>query len=245
MTSCQVTSRVVQAYIAVQIFVERCLMNLETTLWGTSTKGVVVDLTQDDTWNQWEWMKRYRVWEANREVFLYPENWLIESQRPSRTEIYQKLEQEVHQGQSTADYLETVVLNYIDRLDGISHLLVTGTCEDPVTGNIYVVARTLADPPAFYMRTYSSGQWAGWTQIPLDVKAHQAIPSIYRGRVCLFWLEMKAPNEPQQDTPRAAGFELQSTEPEGGSVHGDRGEFQRVSQRELVAGAIGEGQAVR
>ena len=37
MTSCQVTSRVVQAYIAVQIFVERCLMNLEAPT-------VVVDL---------------------------------------------------------------------------------------------------------------------------------------------------------------------------------------------------------
>ena len=124
MSSCQVTSRVVQAYIAVQIFVERCLMNLEAP-------QVVVDLTQDDTWNQWEWMSRYRIWEANREVFLYPENWLIESQRPNRTEIYQTLEQEVRQGDSTADYLETVVLNYIDRLDGLAHLLVTGTCEDP------------------------------------------------------------------------------------------------------------------
>ena len=40
MTSCQVTSRIVQAYIAVQIFVERCLMNLEAP-------KVVVDLTQE------------------------------------------------------------------------------------------------------------------------------------------------------------------------------------------------------
>jgi SpoVK/Ycf46/Vps4 family AAA+-type ATPase len=24
----------------------------------------------------WEWSKRYRVWEANRKEFLYPENWL-------------------------------------------------------------------------------------------------------------------------------------------------------------------------
>ena len=37
MSSCQVTSRVVQAYIAVQIFVERCLMNLEAP-------EVIVDL---------------------------------------------------------------------------------------------------------------------------------------------------------------------------------------------------------
>jgi hypothetical protein len=198
MTSCQVTSRIVQAYIAVQIFVERCLMNLEAP-------AVVVDLTKDDTWNQWEWMKRYRVWEANREVFLYPENWLIESQRPNRTEIYQKFEQDVRQGQSTADYFETVVLNYIDRLDGLAHLLVTGTCEDPASGSIYVVARSLADPPVFYLRSYISGAWTGWTQIPLDIKAHQVVPAFYRGRVCLFWPDVKVANEPQQKLPPPMG----------------------------------------
>ncbi len=195
MTSCQVTSRVVQAYIAVQIFVERCLMNLEAP-------QVVVDLGADDTWKQWQWMKRYRVWEANREVFLYPENWLIESQRPDRTEIYQKLEQEVRQGQSTTDYLETVVLNYIDRLDGLAHLLVTGTCED-TDGSIYVVARTLADPPVFYLRTFMNGAWSGWNQIPLNIKAHQVVPALYRGRICLFWLDVKVSNEPQQSLPVA------------------------------------------
>jgi len=203
MSSCQLTSRVVQAYIAVQIFVERCLMNLETTMWNSSAKGVVVDLSADDTWNQWEWMQRYRIWEANREVFLYPENWLIESQRPNRTETYETFEQEVHQGDSTADYLETVVLNYIDRLDGLSHLLVTGTCQDPATGTIYVVARTVTDPPTFYSRSYTDGAWSGWAQIPLDIKAHQAIPAVYRGRECVFWIEVKAQNEPLQSNPPA------------------------------------------
>jgi len=197
MSSCMQTSRVVQAYIAVQIFVERCLMNLEPK--------VVVDLTQDDTWNQWEWMSRYRIWEANREVFLYPENWLIESQRPNRTEIYQTFEQQVRQGQSTADYLETVVLNYIDGLDGLAHLRVTGTCEAPATSTtpetIYVVARTLADPPVFYLRSYANNAWSGWTQIPLDIKAYHAVPAMYRGRLCLFWLDVKVSNEPQQQLP--------------------------------------------
>jgi len=46
------------------------------------------------------------------------ENWLIESERPNRTEIYQKFEQEVRGGEATTDYLETVVLNYIDRMTG-------------------------------------------------------------------------------------------------------------------------------
>ena len=190
MTSCQLTSRVVQAYIALQIFVERCLMNLEAPA-----------VVADNSWSQWEWMSRYRIWEANREVFLYPENWLIESQRPDRTEIYQKLEQEVHQGQSTTDYLETVVLNYIDRLDGVAHLQVTGTCEDPATGTIHVVARTLADPPVYYHRSYVNGAWTGWAQIPLDIKAPQAVPALYRDELCLFWLDVKVSNEPQQSLP--------------------------------------------
>jgi hypothetical protein len=26
--------------------------------------------------SEWEWLKRYRVWDANRKIFLYPENWI-------------------------------------------------------------------------------------------------------------------------------------------------------------------------
>lgn len=196
MSSCEVTTRVIQAYAAVQLFVERCLMGLEEP-------NVVVDLSKDDTWTQWQWMKRYRIWQANREVFLYPENWLVESQRPNRTENFQKLEQEVHQNDNTLDNLEAVVLNYIERLDEIAHLLVTGTCLDPATGVIYVVARTQADPPRFYLRSLADGAWTGWQQIPLDIKAHQAVPAIYRGRLCLFWQDVKVSNEPHQPLPAA------------------------------------------
>ena len=36
----------------------------------------------------WEWRRNYRVWEANRKVFLYPENWLEPEERlPSRTQF--------------------------------------------------------------------------------------------------------------------------------------------------------------
>ena len=26
--------------------------------------------------DRWEWVKRYRIWDADRKIFLYPENWL-------------------------------------------------------------------------------------------------------------------------------------------------------------------------
>ena len=32
----------------------------------------------------WNWRKNYRVWEANRKVFAYPENWTEPDLRPSR-----------------------------------------------------------------------------------------------------------------------------------------------------------------
>src|SRR6266566_1248895 len=191
MSSCEVTTRVVQAYMAVQIFVERCRMNLEAP-------SVQID-PLDDAWGWWRWMKRYRIWQAAREVFLYPENWLVESQRLNRTEIFQKLEQEVHQNERTADYFETVALKYVDRLDEIAHLLVTGTCSDPVTGAIHVVARTITEPPRFYHRSFVDGAWTGWHQIPIDIKAHQVVPAMFRRRLCLFWPDVQLSSEPHQN----------------------------------------------
>ena len=108
----------------------------------------------------------------------------------------------MHQGQATADHLETVVLNYIDRLDGVAHLVVTGTCQDPASGAIHVVARSPVDPPAYYLRSFSDNAWTGWTEIPLGIKPLHAIPAVYRGRVCLFWLDVKLANEPQQQVPK-------------------------------------------
>ena len=37
---------------------------------------------------EWDWHKRYRVWDANRKIFLYPENWIEPELRlPTRFRI--------------------------------------------------------------------------------------------------------------------------------------------------------------
>jgi hypothetical protein len=63
MSPCQLTSRIKLAISSVQLFVQRCLLHLEA--------DVALD---DEAAREWKWMKSYRVWEANRKVFLYPEN---------------------------------------------------------------------------------------------------------------------------------------------------------------------------
>jgi hypothetical protein len=35
---------------------------------------------------EWEWMKNYRVWKANRKVFLYPENWVEPEPRDDKSD---------------------------------------------------------------------------------------------------------------------------------------------------------------
>ena len=197
MSSCMDTSRVVQAYSTVQLFVERCLMNLEA--------DVAVDTSKDDGWTDWNWMQRYRLWQADREIFLWPENWLIEADRPNRSEIFDTLMQEARQTNGTATALEPVALNYIDRLDQIAHLRVCGMCQDAVTATTHVIARTHSDPPIFYHRTFSSNAWTPWTKIPLNIKSHQVIPVVHRRTLFIFWLEVVVANEPQQNVPAAQG----------------------------------------
>lgn len=198
MSACQVTTRVIQAYAAVQLFVQRSLMNLEAS--------VSIDMNNhDDEWDQWTWRKRYRLWEANRKVFLYPENWLIEAQRPNKSEIFAKFEEQAHQQADTATNLESAVLTYIDALDHIAHLRVTGTCEDPVSGTIHAVARTHSDPPLYYHRVFDKAlqRWTPWVQIPLEIKAHHVVPAVYRRGFYIFWAQVAITGEPQQLVPAA------------------------------------------
>ena len=67
MDACMETSRIKQAISTVQLFVQRCFLGLEE-------KYRIPNGALDR--DRWDWMQKYRVWEANRKVFLYPENWI-------------------------------------------------------------------------------------------------------------------------------------------------------------------------
>ncbi|MDP3597881.1 MAG: hypothetical protein Q8S75_12880, partial [Nitrospirota bacterium] len=55
MGPCQLTSRLVQAHSAVQLFVQRCTQNLEIDA------GVLLgDVSSITTWREWAWLKNYR-----------------------------------------------------------------------------------------------------------------------------------------------------------------------------------------
>src|SRR5690606_20516314 len=125
MSSCQLTSRIKQALSSVQFFVQRCFLNLEKQ-YVVVSQDEKDDISSPNAWSQWKWMKNYRLWEANRKIFFYPENWLEPELRDDKSPFFMDLENELQQGEVTRERVEAVFLNYLHKMDEVSHLEVCG-----------------------------------------------------------------------------------------------------------------------
>ncbi|MFQ5768721.1 MAG: neuraminidase-like domain-containing protein, partial [Acidobacteriota bacterium] len=189
MTPCMMTSRIKQAILSTQLFVQRCFLNLE--------KDVEADAEADHNWSQWNrWMKNYRVWEANRKIFLWPENWIMPEFRDAKSPFFTELENELLQTDITNDSAETAFKNYLEKLDVVARLEVVGMyhqVEKDKAGQIavdhlHVVARTHSVPHQYYYRRRTNGEsWTAWERIDLEIEGDQVIPVIWNRRLHLIW----------------------------------------------------------
>jgi hypothetical protein len=213
MCACAGTSRIVQASAAVQLFVQRCALNLEQP-------DVNVDAKADGSWLEWKWMSRYRVWEANRKVFLYPENWIEPSLRRDKSSFFADLEGELLQNEITADAAERGLRNYLVQLDGVARLDVVGTYFEAGTPNrFHVIGRKPGNPPTYYHREWiDSSRWTGWTKVELDILGDHVLPVVWNRRLYLFWAVINRRADttqtmpklsPSNDTPPETSFHLE------------------------------------
>lgn len=197
MSPCQLTSRIKQAISSTQLFVQRALMNLEPD----------VSLPLDDA-REWKWRKSYRVWEANRKVFLYPENWLLEP-RDDKTPQFKELENELLQDDITDESAEKALRAYLEQLDEIARLEVVGVFhqkEDDLD-ILHVIGRTRGQPHRYFCRQRVDGKrWEPWEKIGAELEGEHILPVIYNRRLYVFWLQVTdvAVEEPV-DTPSQAG----------------------------------------
>jgi hypothetical protein len=53
--------------------------------------------------DNWAWMKKYMMWEANRKTFQYPENWLEGELRDDKSQLFQDLESELLKENSSSE----------------------------------------------------------------------------------------------------------------------------------------------
>jgi hypothetical protein len=188
MSPCQITSRIRQATLSVQLFVQRCLMHLEPEV--LAAEGV------DEKWREWKWMKNYRVWEANRKVFLYPENWIEPELRDDKSPFFKALESELMQSDLTKETAEEAFHAYLEKLDQVARLEIVGMhhqVEKDLTGQtsvdiLHVFGRTHAIPHVYYCRQLVDGkEWTAWERIDLDIEGDHLIPVMWNRRLYLFW----------------------------------------------------------
>jgi Tc toxin complex TcA C-terminal TcB-binding domain/Neuraminidase-like domain/Salmonella virulence plasmid 28.1kDa A protein len=185
MSSCQLTSRLVQGSGSVQLFVQRCFMGLE--------RNVVAKADGDDgdsAWRWWKWMRKYRVWEANRKVFLWPENWIEPELKKDRSPFFKDLENELLQNDVNQYTVETAFSNYLEKLDGVAQLEIAGFYQEDDGDNaiIHVFGRTTGvEPHLYYYRRYDYRQWTPWEKVDLDIQGDYLIPAVVNKRLFLFW----------------------------------------------------------
>jgi hypothetical protein len=184
MDPCMQTSRIRHALSSVQLFIERCLMNLE--------KGIAPSYIKV---KQWEAMKRYRIREANLQVFYRPENWLEPELRDDQSPFFKETMSELLQSDITEDTAATALLNYLSKLEEVAklepcgiHYVESSPGEDGEI--VHVVARTAGAHRKYYYRRREYGSWTPWEQIKLEIEDNPVIPVIWKGRLLLFWLRI-------------------------------------------------------
>jgi hypothetical protein len=192
MSACMLTSRLKQAAASAQLFVQRCLMNLELDIAIRSEKTDSTDTLADSKWKQWKWMKYYRVWEANRKVFLYPENWIEPELRDEKSPFFKELENELMQNDISNDTAEEAFLNYLEKLDQVANLEIRTIYNEVISSNeevLHVFGRTRSSlsPDYFYRKRINKGRWTAWEKIDLEIAGNHLVAGIHNRRLHLFW----------------------------------------------------------
>ncbi|KAI9164055.1 Toxin subunit YenA2 [Paramyrothecium foliicola] len=194
MTPLVETSRIKQAIATVQVYIQRCLLGLE------ESHGVPANVLNRQ---RWEWMQKYRVWEANRKVFLYPENWIDPSLRDTKSELFRSLESSVLQKDLNASTVNTALKDYLSGVSEISNMTVVGLCTDD-TARLqpnHIFCRTRTAPYTFYHNVFTRPHFRDWRKMEIEVPSYAPediagretgapgvyfVPMAFDGRVIVF-----------------------------------------------------------
>lgn len=208
MGSCATTSRIKEALAAVQLYFHRYFVNLELI----DIKGDKDDSIRQEMKEQWTWMKNYRVWEANRKVFLYPENYIRPELRDTKTPAFKTLEEDLLQGDITDAALQGLYKKYLDEYTEVSRLTIAGgyVYENPERSydqNLILFGRTKTDPLRYYYRNASfvggatnSATWEPWFEVNIQIEAPRVYPVYAFGRVFVFWAKVETEVEGSTET---------------------------------------------
>ena len=194
------TSPIVEAIAAVQLYFHRYLTNLEPV---AAAGGDDVE-RRSKFREQWRWMQNYRVWEANRKVFLYPESYIRPELRDTRTSAFKALQENLQQGEITEVSVTQAYKKYLDEYTEVSRLVIAGGYvrpdpEDSSDTELTLFGGTRTEPRRYYYRTARFGNngsstraaWQAWRALGIDINSDRVYPVRAFGRTFVFWAEVE------------------------------------------------------
>ena len=221
MDACMETSRIKQGLSSVQLFIQRCFLGLESKLDATGIEaGIASDILDRE---RWDWMQRYRVWEANRKVFLYPENWIESNLRDDKSPFFKELESELLQKDISKQNVTDALKSYLYKVDEVANMEVIGLyIESDTTPNwkegdkMHVFSRTRNAPYIFYYRYLALDEmnWYPWEKMQVDISNYDVendaqkvtgngcylIPVVWNGRLLVFFPQIMKKSRPNPDS---------------------------------------------
>jgi hypothetical protein len=191
---CASTSRVVAGTTSAQTYVHRALLNLEAEMPRIPPEAAA----------EWNWRKNYRVWQANRTVFLWPENLLEPDLRDDKTPLFRELEDELLQTDITDQNVLDAYTKYLTGFEELATLTLAGAYHQIAdeTDVLHLFGVSANDPPSYYYRTCenlkASGRdpakavvWSAWQKMSVQISGRKVSPIVHRGRLHVFWTDVK------------------------------------------------------
>lgn len=218
---CDTTSLISQGINSVQLYMQRCRLGLEP--------GVLTDQIQEEWWG---WMSAYRLWELNRKIFLYPENFIDPFMRRSATPQFEELLNNLLQSQPTDESVAKAFVKYFDTFESLAGLVSVGGYKfnqrelegDQVDEDSILVGRTNTTPYTYYTRQFTRSRvpdqksggvreiysWGPWEDLDLTIESPYATPVVAFDRPFLFWNEIKPTKSSTVNTTGKTELEVSS-----------------------------------
>jgi len=220
------TSKIKEAIAAVQLFMHRYFINIE----AAELKNTGQAQRRQELLKRWEWMKNYRVWEANRKVFLYPENYIRAELRDTKTLEFKALEQELLQGELNDANVTQAFNRFIDQYTELSQLKVVGgyvydNPENYADKNMVLFGHTISEPRRYYYRNAifingksDSVNWQPWEEVNIQINSERVYPVYTLNRVYVFWAEIEQKSSIGSDTGVDISSDNNNTKVESNAV---------------------------
>ncbi|HMR18368.1 MAG TPA: neuraminidase-like domain-containing protein, partial [Sphingobacterium sp.] len=187
MGDCFTLPRIVAATNSLQVYIHRCIMGLERS--ADEKISVLLDI---DEIQEWEWRKNYRVWEANRKIFLFPENYAEAEIRDNKSPEFKELEDELLQQKLDLEVVEDAYKKYLEQIMTLAELRMAGAYFDRSSNRIYLFGKTNRQPGEFYFRHLEflesgAAVWSNWEKMNIGIPTEDVSAIVYNGKLHVFW----------------------------------------------------------